>query len=265
MVRLRRSLTAVAVVILAVAMMGASAPSLPPTAAAAHSWGEPAWADEFNGVRLSPDWLVYDSPGHAGNGLRRPSQVTVADGAVTHTGTPDGTGAGMVIDSPAVFHRYGRWETRQRTTQDNHAGRPYHAVTALIPGGSQPYHCGAMDLDYAEYDIGAPVYVFLHNLPDRQHYLAVTHDTTQWHTYALEVTPRGVSWYVDGRVVVTDRDPRIVSHRLLAPNFQLDAYQPGGLNLGTLEVDWTRYYPLSAGSSLPPAPAPLRGIYNGAC
>lgn len=239
-------------------------PQAPPrTAAEAYGWGVAGWGDEFTGTRLSPGWTAYDSPGHAGNGIRSPRQITVANGVMTQSGTADATSAGMVLDSQ--FHRYGRWETRLRTTQLGGSGHPYHAVTALIPGGEQDYHCGATDVDYAEYDIGGPVYFFAHNLPNVQDYTSIRLNSTQWHTYAVEITPDHMSWFIDGQVVMTDTRRSIVSGVALAPNFQLDAYHPRGLKPATLQVDWTRYYPLRGSTAPIPAPAPERGTYDDAC
>ena len=64
---------------------------------------------------------------------------------------------------------------------------------------------------------------------------------------------------------MTDTRPGIVSGVALAVNFQLDAYYPAGLNPATLQVDWTRYYPLRGAADPIPAPQPNRGVYDGAC
>ena len=79
------------------------------TAAATLGWGEPVRADEFDAG--TGRWSVYDGPGHAGEGRRSPSAVSVRDGVLTITGDPSGTTAGM---SWGDGRRYGRWEARVR-------------------------------------------------------------------------------------------------------------------------------------------------------
>ena len=79
------------------------------SAAALQNWGEPTRVEEFDGTRLGPAWDVYDGPGHAGNGRRTPSAVSVRDGILTITGNPAGDTAGMEWGGG---QRYGRWEGR---------------------------------------------------------------------------------------------------------------------------------------------------------
>ncbi|WP_147455942.1 glycoside hydrolase family 16 protein [Nocardioides mangrovicus] len=232
------------------------------TAARAYGWGQPAWREEFDRSRLRSVWGVFDSPGNGGNGLRRPSQVRLGGGVLTIAGTPEALTGGLALDRG--LHRYGRWETRLRTRSSG-TGSPYHAVLALIPHDLARYHCGATDIDVAEYDLGAPVGFFLHALPARQHYASVRRDTTRWHTYAVEVTRRSVTWFVDGRAVVTDRDATMTSGIPLALDLQLDAFQPAGLARSTMQVDWTRYYPLRGHTRPVKAPAPRTTTYDYAC
>ena len=79
------------------------------SAAAQQNWGEPTRVEEFDGTRLGPAWNVYDGPGHAGNGRRTPSAVSVRDGMLTITGDSAGDTAGMEWGGG---QRYGRWEGR---------------------------------------------------------------------------------------------------------------------------------------------------------
>ena len=251
-----------AVVVVVVAMPTAAATSSTVVPIASSGWGAPGFADEFAGNALDRAWAVYDSPGNGGNGLRRPSQVSVANGRMTQTGTAGGTSAGMVLDDH--FQRYGRWEIRARVTSTGN-GHPYHPVLALIPGGDAPYHCGATDIDFAESDVGGPTYIFIHALPRIQDYLSANIDQTRWHTYGVEVTPDHVTWFVDGVPRMTDRNRDALSGVNFAVNIQLDANNPGGLAPARLAVDYVRVYPLRGPAPAIPAPAPNRGSYNGAC
>lgn len=233
-----------------------------PTAAARYGWGDPQWSDEFSGDALDPSWNVYDSPGNGGNGTRSPQQVTVRDGIMTQSGTADAVTAGMALEGHDA--RYGRWETRVRADQQpGISGRPYHVVVALIPVGI-PYAKGQHDIDFAETDIATgKVNLFVHYPKEKQDYLAIPIDLAAWHSFAVEVTPQHLTWFVDGvpRATITRREALPISD--MAFNVQLDANQENGYIPGQVQVDWVRYYPLPA-ETVPalPAPTPIQGYYD---
>lgn len=234
------------------------------SAATNFNWGAPDWSEEFEGNQVPSYWAVYDSAGHANNGLRRPSQVNVSDGIMTQTGTSDAVSAGMVMTDK--FAKYGRWETRVRAFETGPGNNRYHPVLALIPGGDQDYHCGATDIDYAEFTFGEPTYIFIHNLPNVQDYMSVDLDVSQWHTFAVELTPDHISWFIDGKAVMTDTNAAAIPNSIdYALNVQLDAYYPGDLRPAQLQLDWNRYYPLRGNTTAPSAPEPYQGYYDAAC
>ena len=84
--------------------------------------------DTFDEPVLDPDrWNLYDSPGNAGFGLRRPWTITVDDGLLTITAQMvDG-----LLVSGGMAHRvdqtYGRWEFRVRTDPD-----PSEATSGVV-------------------------------------------------------------------------------------------------------------------------------------
>jgi hypothetical protein len=79
----------------------------------------PVDGDEFNGAALDTSrWGAYDGPGHNGNGKRRPSQIAVANGVMTMSGSADGTTGGMELKRDRL---YGRWETRMQVPAGNYA------------------------------------------------------------------------------------------------------------------------------------------------
>jgi beta-glucanase (GH16 family) len=231
------------------------------SAAAAFGWGTPTWADEFDGNAPDARWSLYDSPGHDGNGLRRPSQVTEADGALTQAGTADAVSAGMVRQGGAA--RYGRWEVRARADGRGAGSRPYHAVIALIPA-TGPYASGERDVDFAEADLGSgEVNLFVHYPRNTQDYLAIPLDLAGWHTFAVEVAPDHVTWFVDGAVRATITRRAAIPTTPMSLNVQLDAYRPADLVPGRLQVDWARYYPLPpTGAPVLPGPTPTQGVYD---
>ena len=180
------------------------------TAAATLGWGEPVRADEFDAG--TGRWSIYDGPGHAGEGRRSPSAVSVRDGVLTITGDPSGTTAGM---SWGDGRRYGRWEARVRAP----AGDPsYNALVLLWPDAENWPEGG--EIDFME--IGDPdrqeVDVFLHYGEDNeQKHGRVKTDATRWHNWAVEWTPTSITTFLDGRKWYGTTDRRRPAARPHAP------------------------------------------------
>lgn len=243
------------------------APPLPegPSAAGSYDWGEPD-ADlsrEFSATGTPPSpyvWGSYDSVGHAGNGLRRPAQNTAQDGYLQIAGMPNAISGGMM--SRAVYPAFGRWEARMRVDKQG-PGEAYHAVVALIPVGV-PYSDGAGDLDFAEADADSGlVNVFVHHPPSKQTYASVSVDLAEWHTYAIEVAPDHISWFVDGRIAMTTTQRSAITGTEWTVNIQLDAYYPSGMASSNMQVDYLRFYPLpESGAPLHPGPVPKTDDYR---
>jgi hypothetical protein len=229
-------------------------------AAKKYHWGKPAWSKEFNGSKLASDWAVYNSPGNGGHGLRRPSQIKVGKGVMSITGDKNGKSGGMALTDHAA--KYGRWEIRFRAKQTGSGGHPYHPIFALIPKG--PYHCGATDIDYPEYNLGDTGYLFIHNLPSFQD-MATFKPDNNWHTFALEIAPDHLTAFIDGKPIATDNNASHIPKDLKLLNFQLDQYWDGGFNPAIEQADWVRYYPLNTGKQVKNGPPVSIGGYNGAC
>lgn len=254
------------VMVLALLALAASA-ATPRAEAAPAAWGAPKWADEFSGSTLDPGddrdpgWAVYNSPGHAGNGLRRPSQVSVSGGVMRQVGTRNALSAGMLLKGHD--ERRGRWEFRMRALQTDVGGRPYHAVVALLPVGV-PYNSGERDIDIAEADVNEPgAWLFVHHPPFRQAYMRANLNLAAWHTYAVEIANDHLTWFVDGVPKATIRNRAALPTTPMAMNVQLDPFVPSGLNPAQLQVDYVRFYPLPAGTvPTPNAPEPPDGAYN---
>ncbi len=207
-------------------------------AAAQHGWGPVVAGDEFGytGSPSSAKWSMYDSAGHSGNGLRRPSAWHVDGSVVTVTGDTNGTTGGM---SAKFDHRkYGRWEVRMRT---NVRDSQYHPVAILWPdssGGSCP------EIDYAEATSDtSKVQFFLHYSCSSQTYAAKTVDMTRWHNFAVEWTPSGITGYLDGAVWFQDTDTSHLPPGPMHQTLQLDWFG-GSAKLSTMSVDWVRVYNL---------------------
>ena len=87
-----------------------------------------------------------------------------------------------------------------------------------------------------------------------------------FHTYAVEVTPDHVSWFVDTVVLHTERRPEALSGTRLQPRFRLQATKGERMDHGRLQVDWVRYHDLDRPNQQSiEAPEMTLSTYDGAC
>jgi len=219
------------------------------TAAAAHNWGNVVTGDEFNytGAPDSAKWSVYDSAGHAGNGIRSPQQASVNGTHLNIDGTADGTTAGL--SAKFANQKYGRWEARMKASGDEE----YHMVGILWPD-SQNWPCDG-EIDYAETTGSfSEVHFFNHySCSNLQTQGSKTIDVTQFHNYAVDWSPSGIVGYIDGvewfRDEVASHQPPGSMHQTLQLDWFPDATANGTANM---QVDWVRVYEAAGGTTPPP-------------
>lgn len=222
-------------------------------------WGSPLSSSDEFGYTGAPDstkWSVYDSAGHAGNGVRSPSRVTVSGGKMVLTGLAGSANtAGM---AHKLTRTYGRYEIRCRSfytsspTSTGLAGG-YHPVLIIWPADDVWPGNGEYDLlengEPGEQAAGA----FLHypSLDGDDHQIEVSPhsvDLRQYHNFAFEWSASGLKGWVDGNLwfsysggAASDRKniQDMVGGQLTV---QLDAFQSTGLVASTFELEWVRIY-----------------------
>lgn len=221
------------------------------TAAAAHNWGPVVTGDEFNytGAPDANKWNVYDSAGHAGNGVRSPAQASVDGNKLVINGTANGTTAGL--SAKFANQKYGRWEARIAASGDNE----YHMVSILWPD-SQNWPCDG-EVDYAETTGDWNVINFFqHYSCDNQQTMATKAiDVTQFHNYAVDWSPSGMVGYIDGVEWFRDEVPAHQPPGSMHQTLQLDWFPdstPDGT--GEMRVDWVRVH--AAATTPTPTPTP---------
>ena len=203
-------------------------------------WGSVVAGDEFNyaGTPDRTKWSVYNSAGHAGKGVRSPQAWSVGNGVATVNGDSAGTTGGM--SAKFANQKYGRWETRMKT---NRRDSEYHPVLILNPVTSSST-CD--EVDYAESTADTTlVKFFLHYACSgtKQTYSAKAVDTTQWHNYAVEWTPAGITGYIDGVKTFTDTIPSHQPSGSVHQTLQLDWFPDGTRTTPSeMQVDWVRVY-----------------------
>ncbi|MGO4805129.1 glycoside hydrolase family 16 protein [Arthrobacter sp. 2MCAF15] len=211
-------------------------------AAVARGWGPVVAGDEFDyaGPPDPAKWKVFKGPGHAGKGIRSPDALVVGGGILTVSGDAAGTTGGM--SARFAQQRYGRWEARMKIGQRD---LQYHPVLILWPNNNISSTCA--EIDYAEGSANtAQIKFFLHYAcggPNFQTTSAKTIDTTQWHNYAVEWTPAGITGYVDGSLWFADTNPAHQPTVGMHQTVQLDWFPNGTpTKPSQMQVDWIRVY-----------------------
>ena len=236
------------------AVPSSASESRPTNAGKVFRWGNAQWADDFIGPVKGGMWS-----------LNRPGQVNNQHGMLTINGTADGGDVVATVTGRA--RQYGRWETRVRAEQYGRGNRPYRVVAELVPTGED--HCGARSIVLEDYALGTSrARMAIRNLPDREFTAGRTLDLRPgpFHTYAVEVTSTHVSWFVDTRVVMTERRDAARSGATYAFRFRLADQAGARMNPGRMQMDWLRYYSLARDNARSiAAPQARAGTYAGAC
>ena len=204
------------------------------------------FADRFSGTRLNrANWSPYDSPGHAGNGLRRASALAL-DGK-GHLVLTARMVAGQVVSGGMALRRsraYGYYEFRVRTERDP-TGTMSGVVLTWPRSGNWPAD-GELDM----YETGnrpntrKPFHTFVHfGSANNQYYYTHAADAAEWQTIAMEWATSAIKIYRNGALVWTVADrgaiPR-VPHRLC---IQLDAMTSRSLATPVrMYVDYVRIW-----------------------
>ncbi|MFT4029248.1 MAG: glycoside hydrolase family 16 protein [Protaetiibacter sp.] len=210
------------------------------SAAVRYGWGTVAGGDEFayTGAPSSSNWSVYDSVGHAGNGVRSPSAFSVSGGVVRVSGDANGTTGGMAarFDSST----YGKWEVRMRVSQRD---PKYHPVLLLWPN-SNSWPCDG-EVDFAEGWAATDVvnFVLISGCEKTVTRTNQTIDQTAWHNYAVEWNSTTMIGYIDGVEFFRDTTASHLPPGPMHLCIQLDWFPDGSATSPSwMEVDWVRFY-----------------------
>ncbi len=205
------------------------------------------FVDNFDEAEIDPDrWNVYDYPGHANNGLRHPSAVTVEDGLLTITAKEvDG-----VLISGGLATRYsqtyGRFEVRVRAEPDPNALTS--AVILTWPASNNWPAEGENNI----YETGPgssrrPFSSFIH-FPDGTEggsHIDYTHQAsgTEWHEMVMEWDANQIGIWRDGLRAMHVTDASKIPDMPHVMTAQLDAMRTAPFEGEVkMEVDWMRIY-----------------------
>ncbi len=228
-------------------------PPSPTNAGKIYRWGHASEHDEFHGARSSR-WKVNN-----------PKLIRNQHGMLTLNGTErSGT---LTARYTGAGRRYGRWEARVRAKQYSTKHTPYRVVWELAPRRRE--HCGARGIVLSSFTLGQnTARMHLRNLP-RTDFTAAKQtplSDQEFHTFAVEVTKRHISWFVDTKVVMTERRRAARTGARYDIRFRLVAPKGARMNPGRMQMDWVRYYTLDRKNAQSiRAPRARRTVYRDAC
>ena len=200
--------------------------------------------DDFNGTEVNTsNWSIYYSPGHAGNGLRRPEAFLVSDGLLVVTAHMIGNNIVSGGMAHKMNYKYGKFEFKVRTEQDSS-----DATSGVVLTWPQSENW-PMDGENDMYETGTDAtrkqfHTFIHygTAANTQYHFAHVADATQWHIIAMEWEEKELQMYRDNQLVWTLRDviaiPDVPHHLCI----QLDAFRKSMTGIVKMHVDWVKIY-----------------------
>ena len=218
-------------------------------------WQSLVWREEFHGT-MAKYWKV-DGPG----------VVQHQNGMLTLNTTDSGT-VSATLDREGVTT--GRWETRLRSRRYGTGGANFRVLTELVPAAPDAYHCGAQSIALNGYKIGRSTARFhIRTLTDnefRGRVKGMDLGKDKWHTYAVEVKPKRISWFVDAHVIHTERRDAALSGIPVTVRFTMQDVPGKTMNRSRMQMDWLRHWSTKTKPTQSvAAPRTNRDTYDAAC
>jgi Glycosyl hydrolases family 16 len=214
----------------------------PTNAAAVFKWGTIAWRQEFETGTLGSNW-VTNGQGTIGqqNGM-----LTIQAGSSSGTVEVWPTDAGPAQST-------GRWEARIRAYERSTTGTQFRFTWELVPVSGDD-SCGSDRVVLGTWVPGdARARGFDNTLPDYSFTFSRKRDlrSRAWHTFAVEIAPDHISWFVDTKVMRTETRPKALSGETYRPELVMEATADTTMRPSWFQADWVRYYTLKRPSALP--------------
>jgi len=214
----------------------AQAQPMPTGASRVYKWGRPSWHDEFETTVGTQQWWS--------NHPRRVMHNHI--GMLTLEGATNGSPVYASLQGHSFT--YGRWEVRMRIREWNQLKFPYNVTAQLVPAQSSSYHCGDRNITFADYtNWRQRAYFSSRNNTLNRQFTFHTHPYVgwgQWNTYAVELRPHRISWFVDDQLVMTTRSPHAVPNIPYRLRFRIQGPGSGSYRAPWLQMDWARYFDL---------------------
>jgi hypothetical protein len=163
---------------------------------------------------------------------------------------------------------YGRWETRMRQREYGN-GAHYKVLAELVPVTQAGEGCGEQNVALTKFTMGGDkVNWYVRSRPSDLYQASLPRGLgqDQWHTYAVEVTKKRISWFVDAHVIRSERRPDALTGRKFQVRFSMVPTKGKKMAKARMQMDWLRYWNLHSANKLSvKAPAAKRTTYTQSC
>ena len=242
------------------------------SASQTHGWGRALWdfgfafgesltSPPYRGSDLRGRWL--DTSNGSGRAVPHNGQL-ILDSQRNHLGSGDfGTTAATLRGNPM---RYGRWEVKLWLKTPENDARDYRVSVELVPDRRPDSNCGVITVaDVAAHQGGVTVGARALRSATRWTYRKrLTRLTSASAAFAVEMTRRHISWFVNGRVIATVRSPAAVPDVPMTLRMSMKGKgEATEMNRTTALSDWQRAFPLKNGKLSTGGHALRRGTYGG--
>jgi len=230
----------------------------------AWEFGESLTSRAYRGTDRRGRWIdTSDGSGRAAKhngGLMLDSQRD-PEGPGDH-----GTTAVTLRGNPA---KYGRWEAKMRLKWAERSARDYHALIELVPERARDYRCGARNITVADVAVsGSTLRIGAKALRGAREWSATKrYDAVQTsaQSFAVEVSKRHISWFLNGRVIGTVRSRAAVSDVPMTLRLSLVGDGQHEMNKTQFISDWQRSFSLERGRKVTSGARLKTGTHAGGC
>jgi beta-glucanase (GH16 family) len=202
--------------------------------------------DDFSGTYVDQSkWSLYNSPGNAGFGLRRPEAFSVVDGNLIVTAQMVN---GMLVSGGMcrkTAMTYGKYEFRVRT--ENDTSESTSGVILTWPQSNRCPEDGENDM----YETGtdpnrSSFHTFIHygTSPHTQYLYEHSVDATKWQIVSMEWTIDYIKIYRNNKLVWVVTDQVAIPDVPHVVCIQLDAWKQTMSGTVRMYVDWIKVYSL---------------------
>ena len=152
-----------------------------------------------------------------------------------------------LADKPA---RLGRWELRERFRLPERSGTGYQFVVELVPEGTLADECPAYTLTLGRSVPGEGrirIGVDTGKAAWNKRLLGYGRVEKEPRLYAVQVTGRAITWFIDSRAVATLAAPAAIPKVPLTLRMRLEGKDGTEMRKSDLLIDWVRHYDLTKG------------------
>lgn len=214
----------------------------------AWEFGESLTSPAHRGTKRHGWWLDYSNGG--GRVGKHNGGLMLDSKRDNNTGPGDfGTTSATLR---GLSQSYGRWETRLRIKSDESNARDYQVRVELVPDNLAKENCGARNITVAQVAPHANKVMFGVNAVNKKWTRTVSGVAIndQSIAFAVEVSKRHITWFMEGRPIGTVKSRAAVSDVPLTLRMSMVGSGQQEMNHTQVISDWERGFTLARGKQV---------------